>query len=118
VSAAACRRATRGNGGPLARRAAPPVKLTKNKMKIQNSHKHARIHTYIFSINLARSFARLRTRARSMCVCVCVCVCGVWCICILYHTGTRATALSWWNHGNNTHDWQAQLDAASKVGVV
>ena len=51
-----------------------------------------------------------------MCVCVCVCVCGVWCICILYHTGTRATALSWWNHGNNTHDWQAQLDAASKVG--
>jgi len=29
--------------------------------------------------------------------------------------GTTGTALSWWSHGNNTHDWQAQLHAAARV---
>merc|ERR1712216_753197 len=32
--------------------------------------------------------------------------------------GTSGTALSWWNHGNNTHDWQAQLSAPHKIGGV
>ena len=32
--------------------------------------------------------------------------------------GTTGAALAWWNHGNNTQDWQAQLAAVSKVSCT
>jgi hypothetical protein len=100
------------SGGPSGK----AHKKQNENTKFTQARTHSHIHIFHQSRSLVRSLAH--ARALNVCVCVCVCVCGVWCICILYHTGTRATALSWWNHGNNTHDWQAQLDAASKVGVV